>query len=151
VRQLRHAVLTSPDASVRAEALDELSSIRDTRMLLDTLAEILARERDSKVLQMVIELAAQQHERIPPQALRTFVSSDRDGMARAQAVELLADQAGADPPTLALLKSLASKDASAAVKEAAKTALEGLEGPPAPPASALNMTRRPPANAGNSR
>ncbi len=88
----------------------------------------------ARSLHLVLELAAQQRERIPPETLRTFASSDRDGTARAQAVELLADQAGGDPATLALLRSLASKDVSATVKAAAKTAIEGLEGPPAPPA-----------------
>jgi hypothetical protein len=132
VGRLRQTVLNGPDASARAEALDELSNIRNTELLVDTLAQVLAGERDSKVLQTLFEVAAQQHDRIPSEALRTFVTSDRDGTPRAQAVELLADQAGDDLATRALLRSLATNDVSDEVREAAKTALENMEEPPAP-------------------
>ena len=142
VARLRQTALSGPDASGRAEALDELSSIRDTKLLADTLAQVLARERDSKVLQTVFEVAAQlQDHRIPPEALRTFVRSDRDGTPRAQAVELLTDQAGDDRATRALLQSLATNDVSAEVREAAKTALGNLEGPPPRPASEIPHAR----------
>jgi hypothetical protein len=141
VARLRQTALSGPDASGRAEALDELSSIRDTKLLLDTLAQVLARERDSKVLQTVFEVAAQMPDRIPPEALRAFVTSDRDGTPRAQAVELLTDQAGDDRATRALLHSLAANDVSAEVREAAKTALGNLEGPPPRPASELPNAR----------
>jgi hypothetical protein len=50
IARLRQAVLHGPDASARAEALDELSNIRNTRLVVETLAEVLARERDSMVL-----------------------------------------------------------------------------------------------------
>ena len=148
VARLRHAVLNGPDASARAEALVELSNIRDTALLVETLAQVLARERDSRVLRQLLELAAQQHERIPPEALRTFVASGMDGTPRAQAVELLADQAGDDPATRALLRSLATRDGSPEVRNAAATALENLNAPPAPPTSELPRARtraNPPA------
>jgi len=140
VTRLRQTVLNGPDAAARAEALGELSSIRDTSLLVETLAQVLARERDAKVLQHVLEMAAQQHDRIPPAVLRAFATRDLDGAPRAQAVELLADQAD-DPATRALLRSLATSDVSPAVREAAATALGNLEGPPARSASELPAVR----------
>jgi len=59
---------------------------------------MLAREHDRTVLRRLFELAAQQHDRIPPAALRGFVTSDRDETPRALAVELLADQDRMTPP-----------------------------------------------------
>lgn len=134
INRLRKTALDGPDASARIEALEELSNMQDARPLLETLVQTLARERDSRVLLTVFELAAQQQDRIPAETLRTFARSDRDGTVRAQALELLADQTGADPATRALLRSFASNDVSAEVREAARAALEVLEGPPARPA-----------------
>jgi len=141
VARLRQAVLGGPDATTRAQALLELSGIRDAKLFIETLTQVLARERDSKVLEALFEAAAQQEERIPPDALRAFARNDRDGTPRAQAVELLADQAGDQPATRALLRSLAANDPSPEVREAAKTALGILEGPPARPASEVGGDR----------
>jgi hypothetical protein len=129
VARLREAALDARDASARAQALDELSGVRDTKVVLQTLAQVLARERDGRVLRRVFGLAAQQRDRMPPETLRMVIQRDLDGTPRAQAVELLADQAGDDPATRALLRSLAAEDASPEVREAAATALAVLEEP----------------------
>jgi hypothetical protein len=137
VTRIRRVLLESSDASARAAALDDLSTIRNAGLLVEILAQVLARERDSRVLQQVFELAAQQHQRISGEALQAFAAGDADGAPRAQAVELLADQARDDGATRALLRSLAIADVSPAVRETAGTAIKALEGPPARPASGL--------------
>jgi hypothetical protein len=133
--RLRQVALEAPDASARRDALDELSSLADAALLRDTLTQALARERDGRVLERVFAVAAQQEDAVSAETLRSFVSSDRDGTARAQGVDLLAAQAGDDPATRALLRRLAASDASADVREAARTALHDLEtpAPEAPP------------------
>ena len=141
VARLRQTVLGGPDAATRAEALLDLSGIRDGKLFIATLTQVLARERDSKVLEALFEAAAQHEERIPPDALRAFARSDRDGTPRAQAVDLLADQTGDQPATRALLRSLAASDRSPEVREAATTALSILEGPSARPASEVSSDR----------
>lgn len=141
VAPLRQAVLDGRDASARVEALDELSNIRDEKLLMETFVQVLARERDGRVLQRLFGLAAQQPASIPSEALRTVVGSDLDGAPRALAVELLADRAGDDPSTRALLRSLAATDASPEVRDAAVTALGILEGPAARSASELPIDR----------
>jgi hypothetical protein len=141
IARLRQILFDGRDASARVQALDDLSNIRDTALLVETLSQVLARERDSAVLKRLLELTAQQDERIPPEALRGFVTSNRDGTPRALAVELLADQTGDDPATRAVLRSLATNDLSSEVREAAQTALANLEAPP-PPASEFPNVKR---------
>jgi hypothetical protein len=133
ISRLRQVALGAPDASARRDALDELSSLADAALLRDTLTQALARERDGRVLETVFAVAAQQKDAVSPETLRSFVTSDRDGTARAQGVELLAAQAGDDAATRTLLRTLATRDVSADVREAARTALHDLETPaPAP-------------------
>src|SRR5512132_189746 len=133
--RLRQVALEAPDASARRDALDELSSLADAALLRDTLTQALARERDGRVLETVFAVAARQEDAVSAETLRSFVSSDRDGTARAQGVDLLAAQAGDDPATRALLRRLVSGDPSSDVREAARSALHDLE-TPAPEAPA---------------
>jgi hypothetical protein len=130
--RLREAALGAADSSTRREALEELATTHDSVMLRDTLTRVLARERDAKVLTTLLEVAAQQADGLPSEALRRFVASDRDGTVRALAVDQLVAQAGNDPATRSMLRTLAADDASAEVREAAEAALQNLDIPPAP-------------------
>ena len=132
VARLRQTALSSPDAEARAEAFGELADVEDDKLVVDTLIQALARERDSRVLEALMDVVEQKKDVIPPETLRAFVTSDRNGAARAQALELLADRADTDEATRSLLRTLASNDASTAVREAAQGILDGLEAPPAP-------------------
>jgi hypothetical protein len=127
ISRLRQLALGAPDASARRGALDELGSLADAALLRDILTQALARERDGRVLETVFAVAAQQRDAVNPETLRSFVTSDRDGTARAQGVDLLAAQAGDDPATRTLLRTLAAGDVSADVREAARNALHDLE------------------------
>ena len=126
VGRLRQAALTAPDPSARREAFEELSAMHDSAVLKETLAQALARERDSRVLETVVTLVGQQED-VPPDALRAFVASDRDAATRAMALDHLVTQAGSDPATRTLLRTLATSDSSAEVRDAAQNALESLE------------------------
>ena len=147
VARLRRAVLDDPDASTRRAALVDLSGVLDPASLIGTLTQMLGRERDSKVLEALFAIAAQQQERLPADALRAFAAGDRDGSARALAVDMLATLSGDDPATRTLLRSLVASDATAAVRETAQTVLESLAHP-VPPAPASGTSRRPPSPAG---
>ena len=147
IARLRRMALNDPDATARRAALVDLSGLRDPAPLVETLRQMLARERDSKVLETLFGIAAQQQEHLPADTLRAFAASDRDGAARALAVDMLASLSGEDPATRALLRSLAGSDASAAVRETAQTALENLAHP-VPPAPASRMVRGPGSPAG---
>jgi hypothetical protein len=129
--QLRQVTLTSTDATARLEALEELSETQDTAYLLDTVVEALGRERDAKVLEGLLDVV-QDRGPISVAPLRALVTSDRDGAARAQALEILADYAGSDPSTRTLLQTLSRSDPSERVRDIAQTLLESLETPPAP-------------------
>ena len=145
VARLRQAALGSPDAEARAEAFAELADIDDANLVVDTLIQALARERDSRVLEALMDVVEQQKDSIPLAPLLAFVTSDRDGAARAQALELFADRAGPDEATRSLLRTLASNDPSAAVREAAEGILDGLEAPRVPraPVSTPGSPRAP--------
>jgi len=141
IARLRRTVLDDPDASARRAALVDLSGMRDTAPLIETLTRMLGRERDSKVLEALFAIAAQQQEHLPADTLRAFAASDRDGSARALAVDMLATLSGDDPATRTLLRSLAAGDASAAIRETAQTTLDNLAHP-APPAPTVGRDRR---------
>src|SRR5262245_22930153 len=140
--RLRRTALSSPDAAARVEAFEELADVDDDKLVVDTVVQALARERDSKVLEALIEVVQQKRDLIPPEALRAFVTSDRDGAARAQALEVLADRVGPDAATRSLLRTLARNDSSRAVREAAQDLLEGMEDEP-PPRQPAAGPRRP--------
>jgi hypothetical protein len=137
VARLRQAALNASDPSARREALEELSTMNDTTMLKDTLIQALARERDSRVLETVLALGAQHDDALPFEALRSFVTSDRDATARTIALDHLVSRGGNDPSTRNLLTTLAANDASEEVRDAAKNALESLE-----PAATSSPARR---------
>jgi hypothetical protein len=129
-------VNTRVDAAF-AQALDELSNVRDRSLLAETFSRVLMRESDSTVLQQLFELASQETSPISREALQSFVTGRRDATARVQAVTLLAEQAGEEPATRSLLRALATDDNSPEVRAAAGTALRGLEMPRGRPASEL--------------
>jgi len=124
--RLRQTALSASDASERRQAMEELSSVSDEKLIRDTLLQALARECDTDVLQAVLSLVARQDD-VPADALRNFVASDRDGSTRAIALDHLVAQTPDDPATRTLLRSLASSDANQDVREAASNALESLE------------------------
>lgn len=131
VAALRRTALDAADAGARREALEELADIRDAGLLVDTLVQMLARERETNVLMTVLDVASQQKGRIPPEALRAFAASDRDGSVRAEALELLVAHDGVEPAARALLRTLAGSDGSRHVREEAARILATLERPPA--------------------
>jgi hypothetical protein len=137
VARLRQAALNASDPSARREALEELSTMNDTTMLKDTLIHVLARERDGRVLETVLALGAQHDDALPVEALRSFVTSDRDATVRTIALDHLVSRGGNDPLMRNLLSTLAASDASEEMRDAAKNALESLE----PPATS-SPTRR---------
>ena len=120
--QSRHLMLTSPDPTARLEALEALSETEDTAYLLESVTQALGRERDAKVLEELIN-TVREHGPIPLAPLRALVTSDRDGSARAQALELLAEYAEGDQGTRALLERLSRSDPSEQVRETASSLL----------------------------
>ena len=129
--QLRQVALTSQDATARVEALEELAETQDTAFLLDAVIEGLARERDAKVLEKLLDIA-QDRGPIPTGPLRALATSDRDGAARSQALELLVEYASTEQGTLTLLQTLSRNDPSEGVRETAQTLLEDLQSPRPP-------------------
>jgi hypothetical protein len=140
--RLRQTALNASDASDRRQAMEELSSISDEKLVRDTLIQALARERDTDVLQAVLSMVARQDD-LPADALRNFVAAaDRDGPTRAMALDHLVAQNPDDPATRTLLRALASNDSNQDVREAATNALESLE-PKEGDAPAQAPPRRP--------
>jgi hypothetical protein len=129
--ELRHVTLTSRDPTARLEALQELGETEDTGYLLESVIEALGRERDAKVLEGLIDIVRDRGP-IPAGPLRTLVTSDRDGAARAQALELLAEHAGGDQSTRTLLQTLSRNDPSEHVRDTARTLLDDLQAPRPP-------------------
>jgi hypothetical protein len=128
----RRVVLTDPDPAARIEALEELAETKDETLLLGTLTDALAREKDPQVLDALLDLADDHGPRLAG-ALRAFAAGDRGGAAaRARAVEFLGEYDSADPATRMLLQTLARADASSAVRTAAQAMLDELQAPPAP-------------------
>ena len=147
VARLRQAALSSPDAAARVEALQELGDIEDAALVTETLVQALGRERDSTVLETLLEVVGQRQDAIPSSALRAFATSDRDGAARVQALEMLVEQAGSDQATRVMLTTLSKNDASPAVREAAAGLLEDLQAPPVAARPQNPTTMRPPGAA----
>ena len=129
--RLRQLTLTSPDPTARLEALEELGETEDTAYLLESVIEALGRERDAKVLEGLIDIARDRGP-IPAAPLRALVTSDRDGTARAQALEMLAEYTEGDQGTRALLQTLSRNDPSERVRETAGTLLDDLQAPRPP-------------------
>jgi hypothetical protein len=127
VARLREVALGAPDADERRQALEDLSINSEVGMLRDTLTQALARERDGRVLEAVVEIAAQNPEALPAEALRAFVASDRDPAARSLAVHHLVAHDEGDPATRNLLRTIATGDPSEDVRAAAESALEMLD------------------------
>jgi hypothetical protein len=138
--RLRHVTLTSRDPTARLEALEELSQTEDTGYLLEAVIEALARERDAKVLEGLVDIVRDRGP-IPAGPLRTLVTSDRDGSARAQALELLVEHAGDDQGTRTLLQTLSRNDPSEHVRDTASTLLDDLQ-TPRPPRALQPDTRK---------
>ena len=149
VARLRETALGDPDVTARVEALEELGNVEDPKPLIDTLVEALGRERDRKVLGTVLDLVEQQKDAVPASALRAFVTSNRDGSARVQALELLVEQAGADQDTRLLLQTLSKSDANPTVREAAQSLLDDLPAPRGVPKSQAPPTARPQGRSGS--
>jgi HEAT repeat protein len=120
--------LTSRDPTARLEALEELSETEDTSYLLESVIEALAGERDAKVLEGLVDIVRDRGP-IPAGPLRALVTSDRDGSARAQALELLVEHAGDDQGTRTLLRTLSRNDPSEHVRDTAGMLLDDLQTP----------------------
>jgi hypothetical protein len=126
--RMRTQALSNPDPDERSAGLEELVSIEDHQLAVDTAMKVLENERVSDVLQSALNIFSGV-ETAPIEPVLAFLNAGRaqDSSVRIQALEFLSDRGAGDPRVRELLSQLAKNDSDKDVRESAQNLLEDFQ------------------------
>jgi type II secretory pathway component GspD/PulD (secretin) len=126
--RMRTQALSNPDPDERSAGLEELVSIEDHQLAVDTAMKVLETERVSDVLQSALNIFSGV-ETAPIEPVLAFINAGRaqESSVRIQALEFLSDRGAGDPRVRELLSQLAKNDSDKDVRESAQNLLEDFQ------------------------
>jgi hypothetical protein len=121
--RLRREAVTHPDAARRTAALEELTGRSDESSVRDTAIEMLARDRDPKVLEAALDVVSTLTS-APLEQIAQFVAAAREPALRIQALDILGERVNEDARVKTWLQSLSTTDGDDDVRSAARMLLD---------------------------